>query len=111
MDGSGGGEIIAKMLQAAKRIVDAIVDKAAPRISETHHKVSHGIQDHLGRVGHEDEQLAPELDRIGSAARMDRDTAAEYPESGAGAQRPVYGPDPNRFEIFSEEAQELYEQV
>ncbi|MEU7769592.1 phosphotransferase, partial [Nocardia sp. NPDC049190] len=31
--------------------------------------------------------------------------------SGAGAQRPVYGPDPNRFEIFSEEAQELYEQV
>ncbi|WP_330228510.1 hypothetical protein OHA40_20505 [Nocardia sp. NBC_00508] len=96
MSGSGGGEIIAKILQAAKRIADGVVGRAAPRISETHHEFPHAIWDGLAQVKHKDEQLAPEFDRIGPAARMDRNTAAEHPESGRVSKEPVadsYGAD------------------
>ncbi|MBF6226086.1 hypothetical protein IU470_13375 [Nocardia abscessus] len=80
MDGSGGGAAIAKMLQAAKRLVDALVDRGASRVSEIHHEFPRKIRDGLDRITHTDKQLAPELDKIDPAAHMDRNTA-EHPES------------------------------
>lgn len=80
MGGPGGGEIIASMLQAAKRIVDALAGKAVPRVSETHHEFPHTIRDGLGRIQHQDRQRVPEFEHL---------------ESGAGAREPVRGRDPS----------------
>lgn len=82
MGGRGDGAIIAKMLEASERIADAIVYKAAPRISKTHHEFPHKIKNHW--IQHEDQQLAYEFDKIGPAARCtpahtDRNTTAEHP--------------------------------
>ncbi|MGW4718970.1 CHAP domain-containing protein [Nocardia sp. NPDC004260] len=71
------------MLEAAERIADAIVYKAAPQISKTHHEFPHQIRNCLGRIQHEDERLATGLDRIGPAARAtpahtDLNTTAEH---------------------------------
>ncbi|MEU7633044.1 aminoglycoside phosphotransferase family protein [Nocardia sp. NPDC049220] len=131
MGGSGVDEIIAEMLQAAERIAAALVYKAAPYISETHHEFPHGILNTFERVQHEDERLAPEIYGVGPDARAERNTTAEHPESGVDARGPVHEPDPtaeegspdssieeqihrndrHRFEITPEEARELYEQV
>ncbi|MFQ6398568.1 hypothetical protein ACLMAJ_34670 [Nocardia sp. KC 131] len=90
MGRSGDGEIIAEMVRTAERIADALVYKAAPYISETHHEFPHEILNTLRRIQHEDLRLAPEIYRVGPDARVDRGTAAEHPESSAGAR----GPDP-----------------
>ncbi|WP_280442745.1 GNAT family N-acetyltransferase [Nocardia brasiliensis] len=50
------------MLQAAKRIADALVGKAAPKISKSHHEFPDEIRDGLGRITHKDEQLAPDAE-------------------------------------------------
>lgn len=65
MGGLGDGAITAEMIQAAERIGDAIIYKAAPRISKIHHEFPHEIRNHLERVRHEDEQLAREIERTG----------------------------------------------
>ncbi|MGW4720798.1 hypothetical protein, partial [Nocardia sp. NPDC004260] len=88
------------MLEAARRVADAIVGKAAPRINETHQQFPRSIREGLERVTHKDEQLASKLHRIGPAARTDRDTAAGHPGSDAGAWRPVHGPDPTAEDGF-----------
>lgn len=93
MTGLGGGEAIAKMLQAAKRVVDALAGKAGPKASQDHHEFPHRIREGLERTTHNNEQLASELDRIGPAARTDRDTAAEAAHAAA-EQGPVHEPDP-----------------
>ncbi|WP_280423596.1 hypothetical protein [Nocardia carnea] len=98
MGGSGGGAITAKMLQAAERIAEALVYKAAPQISKRRQAFPHEIRNALQRFQHEDEQLAPKTNKVGSAARLRRITAAEHSESGASAQGQVRGTDPDRFE-------------
>lgn len=65
MVSSGDGEIVAKMLQAAKRVIDAIVERAAPLITETHREFPREIREHIGSVQHIDGQLASEFDRVG----------------------------------------------
>lgn len=53
----------------------------------------------FGAIDAEPAQLAHEkIDTVGRAAHTDRGAAGEHPESGASAQVPVGGPDPNRFE-------------
>ncbi|WP_227999536.1 phosphotransferase family protein [Nocardia australiensis] len=111
MGGSGGDEIIAKMLQAVKRITAAIVDKAGPEIAETRHEFSHGVRDGLGRATHEDEQLARKLDKIGPAAHTDRDPAAEDGFLDSSIDDQMHRNGRHRFELSPEEAQELYEQA
>ena len=75
MAGSGEGAITAEMVQAAQRIADALVYKAAPYISKTHHEFPHEIRNTLKRFQHEGERLAPEIDRVGPDVHTDRDTA------------------------------------
>ncbi|MCX0275604.1 hypothetical protein NLM24_34005 [Nocardia zapadnayensis] len=100
MTGLGGGEAIAKMLQATKRLVDALVGRGAPRVSEMHHEFPHEIRGGLERVKHKEEQIVSEFDRIGPAAHTDRNTAAEHPESGASTRGPVHGSDPTAEDGF-----------
>src|SRR5690606_25676070 len=68
-------------------------------MSEMHHEFPHKIREGLGWITHKDEQLSSELDRIRPAAHRDRNTV-EHPESGAGAWRPVHGPDPTADDGF-----------
>lgn len=102
MTGSGGGEIIARILGAARRITTAIVDKAAPRISETHHEFPRKMREGLRRTVQEDEQSASEIDKISAAAHPDRDTAAAHPESGPDKRGSILGPDPTVEDGFLE---------
>ncbi|MEU1981372.1 hypothetical protein [Nocardia sp. NPDC019395] len=76
--GGPGGEIIAKMLQAAGRIADTVVYKAAPQISKTHREFPHEVQNHLERVRFSEEQCGVELDRIRPAVATGRETTAEH---------------------------------
>ncbi|MEV6432047.1 hypothetical protein [Nocardia sp. NPDC051463] len=102
MGGSGHGAITAEMVQAANRVAEALVYKAALQISKVHREFSHEIPNSLERFQHKDEHLAREIDRIrnGPAARTDRDTVTEHPESGANTRGPVRGPDPTAEDGF-----------
>ncbi|WP_157228704.1 hypothetical protein [Nocardia brevicatena] len=100
MGGLGGGEAIARMRQAAKRLADALADRGASLLSGMHRKFPDEVRGGLERTTHTDERLASEFDRIGPAAHMNRDTADEHPESGAAAWRPVHGPDPTAEDGF-----------
>lgn len=99
MTGLGGGEAIAKMLQAAKHLVDILAGKAGPRVNQDHHEFPHRIRDGLERTTRSSEQAISELDRIGPAAHTNRDTT-EHPESVAGARGPAHGSDPTAEEGF-----------
>ncbi|MEU7764838.1 aminoglycoside phosphotransferase family protein [Nocardia sp. NPDC049190] len=116
MGGSGSGEVIAKMLEAAKRLADAIAEKIGPWVSKAHYEFPREVRDGLDRTTHGDEQSAAELDRLGSAGHADRDNGAERPaiedgspHSSIEAHTPHGGRDPS--EISAEEARELCEQV
>ncbi|MEV0106817.1 aminoglycoside phosphotransferase family protein [Nocardia sp. NPDC050799] len=93
LDRSGSGEIAATMIEAAKRLAETMAEKAAPRVSDAHHRVPHGIRYGLDRTTRSDEQSAAELYRLGSAGHADRGTGRD------------------RFEISEEEARNLYRQV
>ncbi|WP_159850065.1 aminoglycoside phosphotransferase family protein [Nocardia sp. CY41] len=104
------------MLQAAKRLSDAIAEKAAPQVGEAHREFPHGIRDGLDRTTRGDEQSAAELDRLGAAGHADRDNDAAQPatergtpDSSIAEHTPRGGRD--RSEVSAEEARELYAQV
>ncbi|MEU7769432.1 hypothetical protein AB0B25_30705 [Nocardia sp. NPDC049190] len=97
MSGSGG-EVIASMLQAVKRLADALVGKAAPKISETLHEFPDTIRDGLGRFAHQDEQGVSEIGRAGSAMHGERYTGFE--KWGIFAPEPLRGPDPTLADGF-----------
>ncbi|WP_157228761.1 hypothetical protein [Nocardia brevicatena] len=116
MNGSDGSEIIAKMLQAAQRLVDALAKKGATRVSESHHELPQGVRDGLDRTIHGAEQAVAELDRLDPAGHVNRDTDATQsategrsPDSSIEEHTRRGGRD--RSEISAEEARELYEQV
>ncbi|WP_282777657.1 hypothetical protein [Nocardia sp. CC201C] len=81
MSGSGGGEIIARMLHAAKRLADALVARAAPRISAMYGQFPQETRVALEGATAKDKQLASELDRSDSGPHTDRNTAATQPDS------------------------------
>ena len=96
----GGGETIAKMLQATKRLVDTLVGRGAPRISEMHREFPHELRGGLERLTQKESRIASEFDRGGPAAGMDRDTAVERPKSGAGMWGRAHGSDPTAEDGF-----------
>ncbi|MEU7769110.1 hypothetical protein AB0B25_28995 [Nocardia sp. NPDC049190] len=100
MDRLGVGKIIAKMLEAAKRLTNAIRDKAGPEIAETHHTFPQAIRDSLGRLQHEDERRAPGIGKIVPDAPTHHSAGAGHPESDAGVRRSVHGPDPTAEDGF-----------
>ncbi|MEV0106254.1 phosphotransferase [Nocardia sp. NPDC050799] len=107
----GDDRVIAEMLHAAERIADALVDRTAPQFSRKHHEFPDHIRNHLERVQHQDERLAPEVYKIGPAAHTDRNTATEESAYGSSTRGPFHDPDAKRVEISLEEAQELCDQV
>ncbi|MEV3960215.1 hypothetical protein AB0M34_04830 [Nocardia sp. NPDC050193] len=94
----GGGEAIARMLQATKRLVDALVGRGAPRVSELHHEFPHEIRHGLRQVTQKDKPI--EFDKIGPAAHTGRATTAGHPGTGADAGRPIRGSDPTAEDGF-----------
>ncbi len=93
MNRPGGGDPAARMLQAAQRLVDALTERGASRVSELHREFSHGTRASLGRIERTDEQFPRTLDGFGPAARTDSDIAAEHPERGADAHRKAFRSD------------------
>ena len=71
MDGLGGGEIIAKMLQATKRLANALFDRGAPRISEIHHEFPRKIRGGVERAMHEEDQAVSGYACAGKKAGAD----------------------------------------
>ncbi|MEV0365911.1 aminoglycoside phosphotransferase family protein [Nocardia fusca] len=124
----GRGELNARMLEAGRRLVAALVDSGVPRVRDLHRGFSYEIRsglDHTSRAG---QQSTAEINRAGSAQG---DRAAVRPGTGAHVQEPARGSDStagtrstntfsedrthadgrDRFEISSDEARELYERV
>jgi aminoglycoside phosphotransferase (APT) family kinase protein len=92
VDGSGGGEVIAWMLRAAKRIAAVIAD-AAPGVSRSHHEFPEGIRDGL--------DLVTDAERRSTAVETADSTAERHPRDNGST----------RSEISAEEGRALYEQV
>ncbi|MFQ6225775.1 GNAT family N-acetyltransferase [Nocardia sp. NPDC002869] len=87
MTGLGGGEAIAKMLQATKRLVDALVGRGAPRVREMHQEFPHEIRGGLERVTHKEEQIVSELDRSGPHEANEPGERPRTPEQGTEKDR------------------------
>ncbi|SUD48591.1 transcriptional activator FtrA [Nocardia otitidiscaviarum] len=59
--GSGSGELATKMLEAAKRLAEAIAEKAGPRVSQEHREFPRAIRYGLDRTTRTEEQFAADL--------------------------------------------------
>lgn len=100
MGGPGGREAIEKMWQVAKRLTYALDSRWARRLSEKRHEFPARLRNAFERADHKDGQLASDLRKVGPAAHTDRNTDTDHPTSGAGAWRPVHGPDPTAEDGF-----------
>lgn len=98
MDRSGSGEVAARMLEAAKRLAEAMAAKAGPRVSEAHQQFPDGIRYGLDRTTHAQQQSVAELDRLSSGH-------GHHDSGPAGPAGRV------RSEVPTEEAHRLYAQV
>ncbi len=86
------------MLEAAKRLAEAIAAKAAPRVGEAYQQFPDGIRYGLHRTTHGQKQSAAELDGLG-AGHGNHNSATAGPA------------DRVRSEVPAEEARRLYAQV
>lgn len=71
---TGGDDAAARMVEAARRLVDIMARKAGPRVSEAYRGPPRGLRYGLDHTAHAQARSAAGLDRLDTTAPAERDT-------------------------------------